>query len=147
MDQLANQIKVAVPNVDVELHFWNDYTNVVQSIQYDKVPNKKFVLVGYSGGGSRSTWVANLIHGKVIDLMVTYDASPRWQMQFVHANVKKVLQYYNARPMMLGLGGGVVTPTSETTINEKITIKQQHLAVQFNQELHNKTIAAIKELE
>jgi hypothetical protein len=47
------------------------------------------MVIGYSGGGSRATWLANLPAKPKIDLMVLYDPSPTWQMKAIYANVKK----------------------------------------------------------
>ena len=47
-----------------------------------------------------------------------------------------------AMPLMLGLGGAQLRGQSV----ENIPISQQHLAVQFDESLHQKTIAEIEKL-
>jgi hypothetical protein len=98
-------------------------------------------VVGYSGGGSRATWLANSVLHKPIDLMVTYDPSPSWQMQNLPPNVKKAITYQNQVPFF-SLGGGVLTGPNVT----RLLIAEQHLVVQFDERLHRITLQAIEEL-
>jgi hypothetical protein len=44
---------------------------------------------------------------------------------------------------MFGLGGGVLIGTTDI---ETVNIAEQHLAVQFDQKLHNHTIDAVRSL-
>jgi hypothetical protein len=99
------------------------------------------VVIGYSGGGSRATWLADgeLI---IIDLMVLYDPSPSWQMKPVKDNVKRAICYHNTNPMFGRLGGGLLRgPHVEVG-----DIAECHLDVEKDLALHARTIAAVKEL-
>jgi hypothetical protein len=71
-------------------------------------PETKIVLIGYSGGGSRATWIANEIFPRRIDLLVAYDPSPAWQMRKLPPSGGKAICYRNTRPLMFGLGGGAL---------------------------------------
>ena len=72
--------------------------------------------LGYSGGGSRATYLANAFMGKAADRSDWYcmTTSPKWQMQPIGHNVVRAICYHNTNPMMLvpllgELGGGVLT--------------------------------------
>ena len=126
---------------------WGNWYEAAKSIAISKLPKDKLVVIGYSGGGSRATDVANsFMRALQIDLMVLYDPSPKWQMNPIGDNVKNAICYYNTNPMMPSpygmLGGGRLTGTAHI---ETIPIAQQHLLVQFNQSLHERTVAAMKQ--
>jgi hypothetical protein len=99
-------------------------------------------VVGYSGGGSRATWLANSVLHKDIDLIVTYDPSPKWQMQNLPPNVKKAITFENQVPFIFGLGGGELTGPNV----KHYLIQEEHLLVQFDERLHKITLDAIEEL-
>jgi hypothetical protein len=108
----------------------------------------KLAIIGYSGGGTRAIMWANWRRNIPIDLMVLYDPSPEWQMQAIGPNVKSVITYQNSAPFEFGLGGGIakVAPNNRVTKIKVVPIAQQHLAVQYNETLHDETVAAIKAL-
>jgi hypothetical protein len=143
MEQLATEIKT-IPGTDVETYSWSSYQTVLNAISNLPV-DTKIVLVGYSGGGSRATYVANGVYPRTINLIIGYDPSPTWQMQPMKNNVVKAITYYNTRPLMLGLGGGKYSGSSKTEFVVD-TIAQQHLALQFNSSLHAITLEEIKKL-
>jgi pimeloyl-ACP methyl ester carboxylesterase len=109
-----------------------------------RVGKSKIVVIGYSGGGSRATWIAEAAPHPAIDLMVLYDPSPRWQMDPISGNVLRAVCYYNRLPLMFGLGGGRLIGTAPI---ETITVAEQHLAVQFDERLHQYTINEVERLE
>jgi len=136
---LANQLK---PLGLVKTYTWDRYSEPIYDHPED-TPDK-IIVIGYSGGGSRATWLANDRTKPRIDLMVLYDPSPRWQMKGLEGtNVKSCWQYVNSSPMFFGLGGGRTTGPMVKTRN----IAQQHALVQSNQTLHDVTIALIKEMK
>jgi hypothetical protein len=117
----------------------------------------KIVVIGYSGGGSRATWLANMPSKPQIDLMVHYDPSPRWQMKPIGTNVKKALCYHNTQPLMWvpgigSLGGGELVPSAaardvlDTPAIETVDIAEQHFLVQVDQSLHQRTVDAVRSL-
>jgi hypothetical protein len=137
-----------IPNVDVSTYTWGSY----QKAWYDMsqtYETEKRVVIGYSGGGSRATWLANLSPHINIDLMVLYDPSPKWQMQPIQENVKQAICYHNTNPMQPSfygwLGGGVLTGNANTHIVTE-DISMQHLLVQGSVTLHAKTIEAVEKI-
>jgi hypothetical protein len=111
---------------DVTTHNWTAQREVTHRIaQLD--PNDKVVLIGYSGGGFAIT---------------AYDPSPTWSMASLGKNVAKAICYCNTSPLMLGLGGAQLRGQSVETV----PISEQHLAVQFDESLHKRTIAEIEKL-
>lgn len=110
---------------------WGNY----QLAEADLKRNSGNIVIGYSGGGSRATWM----NRPNIDLLVTYDPSPRWQMLPLGATIKRAVTYENKTPMFFGLGGGVLVGPQV----ERVAISESHVSVQFNRTLHERTLAAI----
>ena len=63
-------------------------------------------------------------------------------MSSLGPNVAKAICYCNSSPRMLGLGGAQLRGQAVETV----PISEQHLAVQFDQSLHKRTIAEIEKL-
>jgi len=135
---LASQIQAL--GIKTSIHPWNDYGLVVHLAEVVPV-SEKLILVGYSGGGAHATWAANAI-ARHTDLLVAYDPSPSYQVIRLPIRVNKAICFYNSASFMFGLGGGRLTGDHV----KLYPIAQQHLAVQYNEELHKITLAAIKEL-
>lgn len=147
---LGNQL-ATIPGVSVTMRDWGDYVQLAPLIADEHDRGIKTAVIGYSGGGSRATWLANTPSNKIwlpIDLIVGYDPSPSWQMTPLHANVGKAICYYNETPLMLGLGGGKFTAAPQWGCKTILTrqVSEQHLLVQGNQELHVATIQSVKDL-
>ena len=130
-----------LPDVTVTTYDWPSYKKVAADIA--QLPKDDIVVViGYSGGGAKATWLANLPSKPQIDLMVLYDPSPPWGMQVIGPNVKRALCYCNVTPVFFGLGGGVLR--GRDTQVETVKIYEQHVLVQVNQTLHQRTIEEVK---
>ena len=138
---LGDRIK-ALPDVTLHTYTWGNYPKASQDMKKAIKLGHKVAGVGYSGGGSRLTWIAADTTIK-IDLLIAYDPSPSWQMIKLGPNVAKAICYHNTAPFMLGLGGGVMVGKQVETIN----IAEQHLAVQYDQSLHTRTLAEIQRLQ
>jgi hypothetical protein len=146
----------ALPDVTVVIKDWGQWHDLVDMIAADK-DHDKVAVIGFSGGASRATWLANTSYqGKAwlgIDLLVGYDPSPKWQVLPLHGNVAKAICYFNTSPMMPSLvgmlGGGQYSAAASFPCNSILTrtVSEQHLAVQFNPQLHAATIQAVKDLQ
>ena len=130
MLDLGDQLKAL--GFPVTTFYWSDYEKVDQ----EPLAGKR-IVIGFSGGGSRATWLI-----RHIDLMVLYDPSPAWQMKPCGKNVAKAISYHNTAPMMGNLGGGVLTGPQVTSID----IAEPHLEVQHDAALHKRTIEACEAL-
>lgn len=136
---LAREI-AKLPDTEVKTYLWSSWPSVMEDIRKQPAGDKS-IIVGFSGGGSRATWIAHR-PGLSVDLIIGYDPSPKWQIEPFGHNVKKAICYYNRMPLMLGLGGGRFSgPQVET-----VEVAKQHLLVQFDQSLHARTLKAISEL-
>lgn len=161
MLSLEDRIRQQVPNAEVKHYLWANYLDAYSAIE-STLSTDKTIVIGYSGGGPKSQWLAlgyDYRSGKItlkppkIDLIVGYDPSPSWGFisEEVHGvkrdlplpkTVGKAICYWNTMPLMLGLGGGKFTgPQVET-----VEIKMQHLAVQYSGRLHDRTIEEIRKL-
>jgi hypothetical protein len=130
-----------LPDVTVTTYDWPSYKKVAADIA--QLPKDDIVVViGYSGGGAKATWLANLPSKPQIDLMVLYDPSPPWGMQVIGPNVKRALCYCNVTPVFFGLGGGVLR--GRDTQVETVKIYEQHMLVQVDQTLHQRTIEEVR---
>ena len=156
MFQLAKMLR-ALPGTKVRTYTWEKWAEAYKAILANE-GKAKIVVIGYSGGGSRATWLANMPSKPQIDLMVNYDPSPKWQMKSIGSNVKKALCFHNTKPMMwmLGvgaLGGGQLVGNAPGFSDrsghgriESINIAEQHTLVQVDQSLHERTVKAVEAL-
>jgi hypothetical protein len=150
MYALRSSLK-ALPDVELTTYNWKSYKDAYDAIAL--LPKHDIVIViGYSGGGHKATWLANGYSGVPgrywgrprIDLMVVYDASPTWAMMPIHDNVKRAINFRSATPLFFGLGGGALVGNTEI---ETVDIYEHHLLVQINQTLHQRTIAEVKKVQ
>ena len=127
-----------LPDVHVNVLQWGNYRQANTLISL----GDKRVIIGYSGGGSRATWLNHDYPATIIDLMILYDPSPSWQMFNINSNVKKAISYHNTTPFFFGLGGGVLVGPNVTTVD----IAMNHMFVQSDLTLHAKTCAEVAKL-
>ena len=137
MNAIADLLK---PFGNVTTYPWRQWQKVKLS------PNAKNAVVGYSGGGSRATYLVNFCH-QTIDLLIAIDPSPSWQVSKIGNNVKKAICFKNSAPMMPSpfgmLGGGdLVGDTNIITI----PITMQHLFVPRMAIVRERTVQAVLEL-
>jgi pimeloyl-ACP methyl ester carboxylesterase len=156
MFHLATMLR-SLPDTTVTTYNWSSWPDAYKAILANQ-GKAKIVVIGYSGGGSRATWLANMPTKPQIDLMVSYDPSPRWQMKPIGTNVKKALCYHNTQPMMWmpgigSLGGGELVaraPGKGDAVAganiENLDIAEQHFLVQVDQSLHQRTLEAVRAL-
>jgi hypothetical protein len=132
-----------LPDVTVTTYDWPSYKRVAADIA--ALPKDDVVIVvGYSGGGAKATWLANMPSKPHIDLMIMYDPSPPWGMMVIGPNVKRAICYCNMTPAFFGLGGGMLR--GRDTNVEIVKIYEQHMLVQVNQTLHGRTINEVRKV-
>jgi hypothetical protein len=153
MFQLARMLR-ALPDTEVRTYTWDKWAEAYKTILANE-GKAKIVVIGYSGGGSRATWLANMPSKPQIDLMVNYDPSPKWQMKSIGSNVKRALCFHNTKPMMWmpgvgALGGGQLVGNAPGFGGrsghgpiEIVNISEQHMLVQVDQSLHERTVKAV----
>lgn len=143
-----------LPDVEVTTYEWASFKKVLDDIAL--LPKDDIVIViGYSGGGAKATWVANGYFGGSypkdalprprIDLMILYDPSPTWSMMPIQDNVKRAICYRNITPLFFGLGGGVLV--GNNTQIDTIDIFEHHWLVQMDSTLHQRTIKEVKNVQ
>lgn len=129
----------AVQNVECLTYQWANFEDVAADIKKHEDASK-IIVVGYSGGGSRATWMADLPSKPKIDLMICYDPSPAWQMKRIGDNVKRAIMYHNTAPFFFGLGGGVLAGKQVETV----CIAENHMLVQSDMVLHARTVDEVR---
>jgi hypothetical protein len=144
MGSLAIQLHALGPRVNVTTYPWGQYERI--AVEHPNKLDDALVVIGYSGGGSRATYLAAEHPGLIIDLMVLYDPSPAWQMKRIGTNVCDAICYHNTNPMFGNLGGGVLLGVPSISKITTIDISEEHLFVQNDQSLHARTVAAVKAL-
>jgi pimeloyl-ACP methyl ester carboxylesterase len=139
MLDLANRIKTLDRQSVVTTHNWDDYGSAVTAIR-KLPPDMPVVLIGYSLGAGVTTYVANSLPKRRIDLIVAYDPSI-WQTQLpAGPNVKRLLLYRNGG---FDLWGHARIPGAMVETTEVVMF---HLAVQFDERLHAMTLAAVRKV-
>lgn len=138
MSQLASRIKQKWPRAVVTTHnFKTGIVEIVPDIQ--KLPKDTSIgLIGYSLGACDVTMIANRVAPRTIDLAVCYDPSIMGVVEQPGANVKRLLLYHNSgNPDVVGHA------IFEGPMVERTEISEPHLAVDNDETLHAKTMAAI----
>jgi len=131
-----------LPGVSTSVFAWNDWQTAGAAIEA-RNRNIKQAIVGYSGGGSRATWLTNQFYRVPINSLVLWDPSPAWQMQPIKENVRGALCFHNQNPMFFGYGGGKLTGAAPIYTHE---ISQWHMAVQYSAQLHAWTVETVRNL-
>ena len=144
MNLVANSIQLNMPGVQVATWDWGQVEEVHYALSQLSRSTKR-ILVGFSGGGSRITWIARLRPLQTIDLAIGYDPSPIADMRTLRGTkVKKAICYHNNCPNCFWYGGGQFTGIAPNIHTKQIC--EQHLAVQCDRTLHRGTFQAIADL-
>ncbi len=125
-----------IPGMRVSVHKWK-YPNVIVNDIRRLPRNERVVLVGYSLGANATTWISNGVR-RPIELAVAYDPSIFSYILPAPPNVKRFLLYHNNGRSGFG-HARIVGPQVET-----VEISEGHLAVDYDQRLHARTIAAVR---
>ncbi len=157
MNTLVARLKL-LPDVIVKSYAWADYKSCFSDQNTDVGKNDRCVLIGYSGGGWRMCTVASMMAKwkEPVDLMIGYDPSPSWNMSLMENklrdNVKVAVIYKNSEklwiPLLGQIGGGdfFLDPNNKKTKIIPISIAMNHLGVQYDNTLHDRTIEFVKAL-
>jgi len=140
MANLANRIASLYPDCPVTTHSWKYPSEITIDItklnSNSKVP---VILIGYSLGANSITIAASTLK-REIALGVCYDPSVLGEVRQPTPNIKRLLLYHNISNEPWGhliLTGPQV---------ERTNLSTWHLAVCFNEGLHRRTLAAIKQV-
>ena len=134
--------RLVAAGFSVTVYPWGQRQAAERDMAAFKASGGVVIVIGFSGGASCVTWM-----GARIDLLIGYDPSPAGQVKKLGANVAKAYCYHNLHPAMwwpgVGwLGGGQYIGQQVTTFD----VSEFHLAVQYDQALHARTMAACREL-
>ena len=136
MYQLAQRISGLYPAAKVTTHDWYNPNTIAADIR--TLPfSERVVVIGYSLGANCVTWVGGLVPRKKIDLAVCYDPSVLSIVKQPTPNIARLLLYHNTdwEPEGHAIFTGPQVERTEISIF--------HLAVCYNETLHQKTLAAI----
>lgn len=139
MSRLASLLAKLHPNVPVTTHSWK-YPGLIVNDIHRLNPTTAIILVGYSLGANSVTNVSNAIYPREVALAVCYDPSVLGVVQHPRENVKRLLLYHNVDNEPEGhaiLRGPQV---------ERTDVSLWHLAICYNEALHQKTELAIKKV-
>lgn len=138
MWRLSRRIAAAWPTSYVTTHSWKYPGAIVNDRRaLPQGTYKKIIVIGYSLGANS---VTNIGQYMLIDLAVAYDPSQLGQVIQPSGNIKHMLLYHNTGTV----GPGHLIFTGPQV--ERVDVNTSHLAVCYNEELHQKTLAAIGEL-
>ena len=133
---LAKQIRDL--GVETSIHGWRDVQEVINEV--GKLhPDIPVALIGFSLGGNSCTQVAHFVHYP-IELVVAYDPSELGTIWPLENNVKKAICYTSVNYVLPYGHGKLVGPVPISTY----PTTDNHLAVCYDQSLHDITLAAIK---
>lgn len=137
MSLLAGRIAKASPKAVVTTHGWK--TSIVEIVPAIKAlpADEPVILIGYSLGANAVDWISAALPRRWIELSVAYDPSVLSIVTQPGANVKRLLLYHNTD---IEPEGHAVYVGSQV---ETTRISMPHLAIDYSEALHQKTLAAI----
>jgi hypothetical protein len=139
MEALATSLGKMDDRLQISVHEWKNHKDVAKDIA--KLPLEiPVVLIGYSLGANATTWIANALPARIIDLIVAYDPSVLGEVQPARNNVRRVLLYHNNSPEPFG-HARIRGPQVET-----VETRNSHLAISNSEWLHQKTRAAVSQV-
>ncbi len=137
MHRLASRL-AQIPGLTVTTHPWKYPGAIVDSIK--RLPKgEQVILIGYSLGAHMTTYISNSMPSRRFALLVAYDPSIYSAYQGgPGSNVKRMLLYHNNGSSTFG-HARIPGRQVETT-----EITEGHMAVDDDERLHAKTIAAVR---
>jgi hypothetical protein len=137
---LASRLR-ELPDVQCIIWGWRDAPRVLDYIL--KRPEAAAVLIGFSLGANSCTQLADATRHPIA-LLVAYDASVLQGSSYLRPigrNVGKTL-CYRSDNWLFGWGHGQIVGHNVTTVVTHVP----HLAVCYQTDLHDRTVAAVKAL-
>ena len=129
--------RIAALGVTVTTHAWKYPDLIVQSVH--ALPAiERIAIIGYSLGANATTWISNSVK-RNINLIVAYDPSLWAEIQPAGQNVERLLLYHNNASSNIFGKARILGPHVETT-----EISMSHFLVDYNEDLHLKTLAGIR---
>jgi dienelactone hydrolase len=123
----------------VTTHNWDDYNRIAADIR--RLPaTTPIVLIGFSLGAGSTTRVALAVKRRIA-LAVAYDPSVWDRFPAAGKNIERLLLYRNGGPDLWG-HARITGKQVETT-----EVYSFHLAVQFDERLHRKTIEVVRRIK
>jgi len=143
MFDLTRRLKM-LGNTIVTTHEWSD-VQTVHDMAKQIPPRTALVFIGFSLGANSTTsvaWALAYNEPRVVDLIVGYDPSRFWGSVImpIRQNVKRTICYWNKNAWTFG--GQKMTGHNV----EVVEINKIHLLVASDAVLHDRTIAAVKQL-
>jgi hypothetical protein len=137
---IVMQAQLKVMGCEVYVETWDNWARLIPMMGPASADYRN-IVIGYSGGGSRATYLADHSSKPHIDLMILIDPSPKAQMRPVGANVKHALLVYNNFPGLLG--GGTL---SMFTPFKTVGVYAPHLMVPELPQVQEAVFSAVREL-
>jgi pimeloyl-ACP methyl ester carboxylesterase len=125
---------------EVYVETWDNWARYIPMMG-PASPDYRNVVLGYSGGGTRATYLADHANKPHIDLMILIDPSPKAQMKPVGGNVKRALVIHNSFPGLLG--GGQLHATGPMQV---VGVHVPHLLVPELRQVQEAVFSAVREL-
>lgn len=137
---LASRIAKTWPKAKVSTHGWK--TSIIEIVpKINSLPESELIiLIGYSLGANAVDWVSAAVPKREIALSVAYDPSVLSIVTQPGNNVKRLLLYHNND---IEPEGHAVYVGSQV---ETTQISMFHLAIDYSEMLHQKTLDAIKKV-
>lgn len=146
-DNLAQKLRALGPHVEVPPSYrWSSYNSIIADIN-GKVPlGTQVAVIGHSMGGNAATWIANGAR-RAINLLVAYDPTVWSSVQPLPPRVKTAIGIHG-NDFWSWVGKAYLSKAAGNTTTKLTTIETNdpHVAIDDDNALHAKTIAAVKEL-
>lgn len=146
-DNLAKKLRALSKDIDVPPTYgWGSYDAITADINGKVALGTKVAVIGHSMGGNAATWIANSAR-RAINLLVAYDPTVWSSVQPIPSRVKTAIGIHG-NDFWSFVGKAYLAKASGNTTTKLTTIETSdpHVAIDDDNALHAKTIAAVKEL-
>lgn len=145
-DNLAKKLRALGPHVEVPpTYSWTSYNDIIKDIN-GKVPlGTQVAVIGHSMGGNAATWIAAGAR-RAISLLVAYDPTVWSSVTPIPSRVKTAIGIHGNDPWSWVGKARLSRAVGSTVKLTTIETNDPHVAIDDDNALHAKTIAAVKEL-